>query len=107
MGNRSFGRHSGVAPPGGSIPSAGTVRSAMEAPLHVGSSISFPTGGMECPKWLGRPAMAGAYWNPGLAGYSPSTLDLSDAHGLAHSRACATTAVWASTGDTSTTVAAS
>ena len=60
--------------------SARAFRSNLEAPLYVGASRSFPTGGMESPQRLGRRAVAGTHRHPGLAGYCASNLDLSCAH---------------------------
>ena len=65
------------------------VRSAVEALLHVGASISFPAGGMDGSARVGGPAVAGAHWHPGVAGHSASALDLSRAHDPPPARAAA------------------
>ena len=84
-----LGRRRGVACQGGTRLSAGAVRSAVEALLHVGASIAFPAGGMDCSQRVGGPAVAGAHWHPGVAGHSASALDLSRAHGPPPARAAA------------------
>jgi hypothetical protein len=69
-----------------------TIRPSMEAPLHVGPSISFPTGSMVGSERLGGQAVAGAHWHRGLAGHSASALDLSRADYSPPTRAISKTA---------------
>src|SRR5436305_14804126 len=85
MGDCSISRDSGLAAPIGRIPSAGTFRSAVEAPLHVGASGSFPASDMESAHRLGGPAVARGHWHPGLERYSAILLEFTSAQCIAHS----------------------
>src|SRR5205823_12139090 len=84
MGGRGISRYSGLAPPRGQISCARRVRSAVEALLYVGASISFPAGGMDDLQQLGGPAVAGADWHLGLAGYLASTVGIYSADAPSH-----------------------
>jgi hypothetical protein len=66
--------------------------SVVETRLRVGASISFPAGDMDGSPRMGRPAVAGTHWHPGLAGHCASALDLYRAHGSPPARPAAKTA---------------
>src|SRR6266540_6543157 len=63
----------------------------MEARVHVGAPTPLPAGSMDDRDCMGRPAVAGAYRDLGVAGCSASALDLFRAHGHSPPRAFAKT----------------